>query len=387
MDAASFTPPQQTEKATKIRHIPAEIIEEILLNLPLKSLVRFCSVSKSWNSMILGSLMFVKRYRGRERVVMNHYGSYDNRFICCPLPSILSDDPIEDTADLVCPFWNPSWKKHVRWGENIPAFCDELWCVQNKKDNSLFLWNPTMQTHRKLPRPPPSQFDDVDHNDFFYGLGYDSVSDDYKVVRIHDARYMHEPASEADLYSLSSDSWRKIPPFPPIKKRDNVSCFSTFVSGALHWLVRAPQEMGGIISFDLSTEKYGEVALPKYDVTPCVMEVVVARGKLCLCLTYSEKNGSIALWVMEDYGVVESWTNKFHIDCNTLPKLRGKSFSWKPLYFCDNGEILIAVTRGSNEKSSGIYMYRFEWKGLVMKKCGFFCNVYVESLVSPAAVA
>lgn len=60
------------------RHKPAEeigeeILEEIVLGLPLKSIIHFSCVSKSWRSIIFDS-RFINRHhvRARERILAIH---------------------------------------------------------------------------------------------------------------------------------------------------------------------------------------------------------------------------------------------------------------------------------------------------------------------------
>ncbi|KAH6834095.1 hypothetical protein C2S53_013882 [Perilla frutescens var. hirtella] len=363
-------PPQQTKRATKNRHIPMDTVEEILLNLSVKSLLRFSSVSKSWNSMIFEP-RFIKKYHGRERFIVLNPFSYDNiiNFRSCPLSTVFSDNPIEE--NLIDFTEKPT---HIR------AFCNELWCAENTEYSSLFLLNPSMRTCRKLPAP---KFPPLGRNQsFVYGLGYDSAGDDYKILKI---LYCSKGELETELYSLRSDSWRKILAFPTMK----ISClsFCSFVNGALHWLCHWPESSYAVVSFDLSTEEYGEVELPEHSPTINLLDdkvnVAVSSGKFCFCLSYRSTRNFV-LWVMEEYGVVESWTKKFNIDCDIIPGL-GNNFRWKPLHFCENGQILM-VAFMYFEKNGVIFMYGDD-KTLLRKDFGRSkiseCLVYVDSLVSP----
>lgn len=92
---AVVTPPAKNRPArNKRRDIPPDLLEEILLRLPMKSLFRFSSASKSWNSMILGSC-FVNRYRGRQMIVFKPEmdGHLRNASVC-PLSSVSPKNPL-----------------------------------------------------------------------------------------------------------------------------------------------------------------------------------------------------------------------------------------------------------------------------------------------------
>ncbi|KAH6764724.1 hypothetical protein C2S51_015973 [Perilla frutescens var. frutescens] len=290
------------------RHIPLEIVEEILLNLPLKSVLRFSTVSEAWNS-IVSDLGFIKRYRGREKIALMSTSPSLTSFHDPSLSSIssLSSFTPKDATDLVYPV--PEGDLYLK------ASCDELWCFQ--AGNALFLGNPSMKTYRKLPDPLiPLDGYEPDHElgGFVYGLGYDSVGDDYKLLKFPTAK-----ETESELYSLKNDSWKKISSSPPYL----IDCIDqrqfVFLNGMLHCISTCPEpEKMFLVSFDLSTEKYGEMvppaafrewlSCPNYKVV-----VTVLRGKLCV---YLNSYGDIrfGFWVMEDYGVGESWTKLFLID-------------------------------------------------------------------------
>ncbi|MFS8020011.1 putative F-box domain-containing protein [Helianthus anomalus] len=53
-------------------NIPFEIQEEIIKKLPVKSLIQFRSVSKTWKSLI-DSSDFIKHYRGHMQHLLVRY--------------------------------------------------------------------------------------------------------------------------------------------------------------------------------------------------------------------------------------------------------------------------------------------------------------------------
>lgn len=226
-------------------------------------------------------------------------------------------------------------------------------------------------------------------NDFLYGLAYDSVNDDYKILKIG----IYLP-SKTELYSLKNNCWRKIKSF----SSDVEPSFSLqrceFVDGRLHWIGLTTAGAPIIVSFDLSSEKHGEVAQPQYDAELNFkgdydehLEVVALRGMLCASLNYTNK-GRFVLWVMEEYGIEKSWTKRFDID----PYANGISYDLEkltPLYFSDNNDLLVKMYETSTD-----YMYiaiyrNGEARPMEIVKCrgvedGDLCDafLYVESLIS-----
>ncbi|GER44632.1 F-box protein [Striga asiatica] len=74
------------------------------------------------------------------------------------------------------------------------------------------LWNPTTGELKILP---PSNFDPrmyVKMSEGYFGFGFDSESEDYKVIRLLELN----PAAMAELYSLRSNSWKQVSVVHPL---------------------------------------------------------------------------------------------------------------------------------------------------------------------------
>lgn len=140
------------------------------------------------------------------------------------------------------------------------------------------------------------------------GLGYDSSTDDYKVVLFFYVDPNDANATSALVYSLKADAWRTIPDF----RYTRVSrCRGVCFNECLHWLC---WRTGGlsvskfVVAFDLANEVFGEMQLPaSYNESEFgVHDMVVLEG--CLCLLIWSKSGRIDVWMIMEYGVRESWT-------------------------------------------------------------------------------
>ncbi|XP_015162576.1 F-box/kelch-repeat protein At3g06240-like [Solanum tuberosum] len=181
--------------------LPPELITEILLRVPVKSLLKFRSVSKFWLALI-SSREFIKNHLSLS--ASNHHVliSIQNRdckwnFKECLFRSLFYDSvteafdlkyPIEDNSKLI----------------DILGSCNGLILLMGYI-GCLLLWNPTTRMHKKLPNPRPrwkNYYDD-------YGFGYDELRDDYKVVGIFYIQGRSH-GSEVKIYSLKSNSWTNI---------------------------------------------------------------------------------------------------------------------------------------------------------------------------------
>ncbi|PHT37698.1 Glycerate dehydrogenase HPR, peroxisomal [Capsicum baccatum] len=194
--------------------LPAELITEILSRLPVKSLLKFRFVSKSWLALI-ASPKFIKTHlslSANKKEDTHHMLILDPgvdkwNFKECLLRSLYEDSVIE-VFDLNYPFENSG--SYI----SILGSCNGLIFVVHYSECSL-LWNPTTKKYKTLP-----DFRPIYGN--IYGFGYDELHDDYKVV--------------------------------------DISCL--FANGKLHWetIVVGPnfsnaRKGTNIISFDLANEK------------------------------------------------------------------------------------------------------------------------------------
>uniref|UniRef100_A0A2N9FFA3 F-box associated beta-propeller type 1 domain-containing protein n=1 Tax=Fagus sylvatica TaxID=28930 RepID=A0A2N9FFA3_FAGSY len=166
------------------------------------------------------------------------------------------------------------------------------------------------------------------------GLAYHSQNNDFKILRIQRS---NGTLFEAEVYTLSTDSWRKV-----VISVDSLSgsidriiespCL--LFNGALHTIAYS-RDHKFILSFDVNDEIFQPIMLPQNYTDIIFFEsLAVFKGLLAL-FVYSEDPdvdmGICYIWVMREYGVVESWTRK------SVPV---DLFVWS--FFCtDSGELLI----------------------------------------------
>ncbi|KAK9079723.1 hypothetical protein SSX86_001396 [Deinandra increscens subsp. villosa] len=281
--------------------LPPEIIEAILRFLPAKPLGRFKSVSKTWKSLI-SDPKFIKK------TLQHHLQTPTTNLI------LLSDTNYLlyslDTNQLL-PHLNssdediPATVKEVSFRcKEVLGSCNGLVLAKDEND-SIFLINPTTKERLEVPLPPFILPDDVDLS-VWYGFGYDSSTDDYKVVTlsIWYLRREFEPYSMGtyvSVYSLRNNSWNKLP---------NSSQFlglcahsPVVINQSFQWF----NDFSTIVSFSFTTEEFDEFRLQLPDLFQRQLvrfyHLVDIGGKLGLLVCIGD---GPELWVMEDYG--NTWT-------------------------------------------------------------------------------
>ncbi|KAK4269901.1 hypothetical protein QN277_022998 [Acacia crassicarpa] len=322
-------------------HLPSEIVEEILLRLPVKSVVKFTSVCKAWNSLIKNQT-FIHDH-------LNHaidQASNDSIFLNLCLSKDIGRGHYQK-EDFYSLYSVNQQTDHHFSVERFPlshlfqpdrhtlfaGICNGLVCYADYSllhSATILIWNPLLRKYVVLPKPIMTcKKRDRQHYakyDLCFGLGFDSKNNDYKVVRLMNLLSQQE-TPHVEVYSLVSHSWKRItvrvPQFlfrylnydwlPPV-----------FVNGAIHWIVGRGDDFGYrfILSFDVTEETFQELMLPqKLNHRQCrVSRLLVVEGGHSLAVVVHSTiicrgrwRWVTDIWVMKEYGINESWTHVLHL--------------------------------------------------------------------------
>jgi F-box interacting protein len=196
------------------------------------------------------------------------------------------------------------------------------------------LWNPTIKKLKQLPfvgyEPWFTAFGFAKPRFTAFGFAYDSQNNDYKIIRIKSNidyfSYEGVPLIEAAVYTLSSNSWRKLK--QPITGKSSSLSISymvgtkpVFFNGALHWIASSDNDnrvvYPFIVAFDVNDEKFRLIMLPpNASIDSFLLSrvyLVDYKGSLALITT-----GVKVIWIMKEYGVFESWTKQIVEDADSL---------------------------------------------------------------------
>ncbi|KAK1576636.1 hypothetical protein Q3G72_015448 [Acer saccharum] len=195
-----------------------DLLTEIPKNLPVKSLLRFKTVSKHWHSLI-ASPHFT---RCLFPLVS---GLFLQRLFCHPhfkfVP--LKDMPINHTVKFPC----------VNFYLNILHSCHGLICCDNYGWGELYICNPATKQFITLTVPG---YEDIRFpSDIIFA--YDpETSPHYKVVCVRRPDEENQPNNyQLDIYSSETRSWRLAgDPFivdASVRFRNGLFC-----NGAIHWV-------------------------------------------------------------------------------------------------------------------------------------------------------
>ncbi|KAL4301833.1 hypothetical protein GQ457_10G000760 [Hibiscus cannabinus] len=365
--------------------VPEVLVFEILHRLPIKSLTRFRCVCKPWSSSFQTPLFITKHHNHHlrhnnlnlllKRSLVNR-GPYDTYFF-----SQLSIDKghnfsVKQTVHL--PFFEDFLSR-----PQVHGPCNGILCLSNF-DDKVALWNPSTREFKILPQSsiqcPPSA-SCISSGFGCSGFGYDSQSDDYKVVRFVTIYFEgydeHDPGQgyvefdrneKVELYSLTSDSWKEIS-LPEVSAY-GAPMFNNYVNGFYYWLGRGYYDYEKyILSFDMVNEKFSTLPLPLPMTSGSYyLDLLDFNGLLGALLPQGEgTEKSFDLWVMNG-----SWTKQFTID--SVPGVERALGFWK------NGELFL--------ESSDHELVLFDPSTRELKNLGIHAymgtmhiSAYVENLV------
>ncbi|KAF3618566.1 F-box protein CPR1 [Capsicum chacoense] len=305
-------------KALEI-YLPEKIIVEILIRLPVQSLLRFKCISKSCNTLISHPKFKEKHY---------HHAKNNKKILIAQM------HPGTRTTSYYSSSFSSSLQKLAKQPTDYTVLCCYDGLVLLWHYNDHLLWNPSTN---ELVQLPNHEFPDASSTT--YGLRYDSTSDDYKILMLHNRSFSCRPLNK--ILALKCGSSRIIYNHPHgFRHRMGPE------DGEFHWLCVNDLSKYFMISFNISNEVYGEISLPegicsisyRVEVT---CGVSVLEGMLCAYCTCpgDTEEGTFKLWVMKEYGVKESWTKLFTIrDTHlvfTIPK-----------YMFADGEVLLFYRKG-----------------------------------------
>ncbi|CAJ2662670.1 unnamed protein product [Trifolium pratense] len=371
---------------------PEDLIGEIFSVLPVKSILRFRCLSKSYDTLI-SHPVFVKLHLKKSTLQNPQFLLITDHDVRIPGPGFSPDgsDAEYDRDRGIIPysirslFENPSFTISVdpfylmenKGCSRIVGSCNGLICLAGDSYDEyqkywLRLWNPATRIisptfgyfHEECnPRDEdiPFLFDGY----YKFSFGCDNSTDTYKVVAY---RYnKRQRRSNVRILSLGDNVWRDIESFPvdPILLDSPCQDFEydgLYFRSTINWLAipneidynvydtkDIPVEQFVIVSLDLTTETYNRYLLPRdFDEMPHRIPTICLLGD-SLCFSYFYKKTDFIIWQMKKFGVEDSWTQFLKVSCHNLQiddDLSDEHFikyslRLEPLFLSEDGDTLV----------------------------------------------
>ncbi|KAI3457245.1 hypothetical protein Pfo_013908 [Paulownia fortunei] len=360
-------------------YFPTELLIEILLKLPVKSLIRFTIVCKSWHSLITSPTFISSHlsYNKNHALLLRRYDKHDKREHYSLL-KVTKNGPfgVNSSSELEFPF-----KSQIGYFR-IVGSCDGLVCLSDdffaNSWQPVILWNPSVRNHIVLPKTIINP-----KEPHIFVLGFGVASHVYKIVRLVYCRkpddFGFSVPPQVEIFSLKTGTWRRV---RRVNFRLRILEFmwcQAFLNGVVHWLAYEPindnSSRSSILAFQVGDEIFREVMLPdelarEAVTTMCIFVIEESLG----VIKYDGEAGneSCDVWMMEECGVKESWTKLYRIDL-----FEGIE---KVVAFWKSGEALLAL-QGLELVAYNPDTRQTNDLGIYGTTRSFYIDYYVESLL------
>ncbi|MFS7981818.1 putative F-box domain-containing protein [Helianthus anomalus] len=345
-----------------------DLMVDIFERLPLKSIIRFRSLSKYWHSRI-ATPEFIRNHSLRcsknpPKLLIKHHTYCGN----LEFKDIYTLHPVDQLPlDSSSGYIRIPGVEFPHGSKEVIGSCNGILCLRSN-GSYISLWNLSIRRELIVPRVPCLTLSSK-----ALGFGFDPITDDYNLVAICYNKYGSDGIN-AFVYSLKKDSWIATP--SPSTRLYNVKSNACFFNGILHWVVDgyltepSPEErkhpIRFIFTFDLNTHVCGHILLPG----PWRVEQLTTING-CLVAVSLERGNIWKIRVMKEYCNIESWSVLFEFQADAFDVIR-------VFQAVTNGDI-VAYYNGSS-------VYNLQTR-LLMKllKFGPYCfdvemETYAESL-------
>ncbi|XP_059650079.1 F-box/kelch-repeat protein At3g06240-like [Cornus florida] len=363
--------------------LPEEILIQIFVRLPVKSLVQVRSICKSWYSLITDR-SFIESHLKHQTSPSNNIYSSLFLFGYKPGCDIYSHwrYAIRYDDESFGEYFKPELPVHISY-LSVCGSCNGLVCLSGRPIFAsrlgwpIYLWNPALRRMKTLPEPPSLDPTLGAFYSVYVAFGFDYRGNDYKVVEIicFPPKLDKNSLFIVNVYSLSTDSWRRISVASPSCKIW-IGALPEIMNGAAYWIasvnMKSENSLYTLLQFDLGDEVFREIILPD-GARHILPEIAVLGESLYLYNFWGAKTYQCDVWTME-CSKVGTWTKRF-----TFRFSDANVNDWSKIGFRRNGEILRL-----NHKNC-LVSYNLENKqaeDLGFHACRIsFLHSYVESLI------
>ncbi|XP_045791520.1 F-box/kelch-repeat protein At3g23880-like [Trifolium pratense] len=355
--SSSSTTPHNSIDAPSLPTLPFDLVTEILSWVPVKFLLQFCCVCKSWNYLISQDSKFHKKQfrlsttlHDRLHLILTPVPYYFRKFLLLLSTKKLSFGGVSSRDGIFC--------------FGIDAL-------------SALVFNPSIRTLKKFKLLPPLENPPQNHYiQTRYTLMYHLFTDNYKIVAVS---LTENRQLNVHSHMLGTDYWTRMRSVPFYCRLRMGICVN---DDTVDWLVYDVDNcLWHILSLDLEKDSYRKLLHP-LSKEPYHSNMAFQELKGCLCIVSQRPNYS-DVWIMKEHGNEQSWTKLLSVPYMTDPEFHGYR---RAMYVSEDDQVLMQFLK---KKKSSLVIYDFRNDTFNIPKIQnindglVIPNIYVESLISP----
>ncbi|XP_073356543.1 putative F-box/LRR-repeat/kelch-repeat protein At1g11620 isoform X3 [Aegilops tauschii subsp. strangulata] len=309
-------------KKKRLTWLPQDIIELILVRLPVSNLLRCRVVCKQWDGIIRDpqfTMAHLRRARHRPLLFFQRGRASGKSF---PSEAVLFDEA-----------WSPSTRDVpvIDPDDFLCASCNGLVCLYSS-NSTIKIAN--LATGESMHLAKPVKYAPQDQSSF-YSFGFSPATNEYKIVHFLPGQKLHPAGasfSVIQVYTLGDDKWRDIRTLEVVSLYCVKQSGVVNVDGAMYWLTHDEESnwRRAVISFDLRDECLELIRLPEVDfadpafANPFCYWITEIDSKVSVAAVQARRDSLLArklhIWTL-DNKVEKSWTQKYSIELPALSVL------------------------------------------------------------------
>ncbi|GJW37563.1 putative F-box domain-containing protein [Tanacetum coccineum] len=368
------------------RNIPFEMQVEIMKRLPIRSLIQFRSVSKSWKCLIDSSEFIGDYHVSRDTLhhLLVSYTDYEQKYV-----SVVDDDNTfhEHKFPLTVPTSIAQLFKPTIVDSSRGLLC--LYGYNGKlsysKSKMAVVWNLTIRKSIDINVLDSQPYETL------FGFGVCPKTNDPKLVRVTCifVTWKIDTISsipwQVHIFTLSSGVWRS-PSINLPRKSIAFTRNQVYIDWFIYWRAFDRSYVGGkfqrydlIMSFDMISEEFTEVYLPGRLAKDSDIGLSISKLKETLVVleyNFKVERHVYGVWMMED-SAEKLFTKLFTIDIPyaSIQDVHG---------FSKSGKAIIEVKIDLNQHALFVYGPIFKHIGSIGisgKFFSFLTSSYMETLL------
>ncbi|XP_019086252.1 PREDICTED: LOW QUALITY PROTEIN: putative F-box protein At4g17780 [Camelina sativa] len=290
---------EEEEKNPSSIYIVTDLLEDIFLQLPLKSILISKSVSRRWKS-ILESKTFVER---RMSLQKNRKFLAAYNCDCSREPRLLQGSRFKGGEQIVYLHYNTTRPSLTCYG--LVCILEPYWI------DVLNPWTRQLRRHGFGFGTIIGELSAFSPRYWAMGFGKHRVTGNYKVVKMCLLSFgktsVRDPEVEYSVLDAETGEWRMLssPPCKVFAVKGSVC-----VNRSIYWLHNTIGTVWKILALDLHKEEFHNVSVPTMSVMQETNIVNLDDG-LAIANTYTKAEWKLEIWCMDTE--VKRWTKTYSI--------------------------------------------------------------------------